>query len=637
MDPTGNLPQSYLYPRLAIGRRVRLLIWLLAPLPIGACCAALSLTGWLDAFERLSVDARFLSRGPLKPDPRIIIVEIDERDRRDLGDTEVRFDVRAWLDDAIRQLADAGAVCIGLDVWLSGRGDPKIDAALASELAETTAVLGLAYSGGFKVRAATPFLRTGSPEGTLAVEPDPDGVLRRLPQRAYLDEAIGDGTFRRIPHFPFIVAWFALAEESWQQNREPLSLDVSDPTRAVVGGRVVRYGRLINFAAGPGQGFRTLSLADAVRGEFSPGSIDGAVVLIGEARSVLDQFHLPLTEGLAPGVYYHANVVDQMLRDRALIEWPDGRWRSAGLVFAMAAAAGCYFWHLRDWWARPRGWLWMGVYFGVGAAVFLGGWWSVALRAFHAGVVVPVATPLAAVGVVLISALALQLSVSTVNARRLAQRGRQIESLFGRAVSPQVLEAIKADPMRVARTEVREITVLFCDIRGFTAASAELEPERVAAMLNEYFEAVTTAVFEQDGFLDKFVGDELMAVFNVPIAQPDHVVRAVQTALSIKRKLADLNAKRAARGQKELDCGIGIHCGPAAVGHIGSERRANYTVVGGTVNVAARIEELTKGGEILLSTEVAERANAALPLREWKTVTLRGLDRPVRLFELVPV
>ena len=182
MEPAPDLPQSYLHTRLALSRRSRLLIWLLAPLPIAACCAALSLSGWLDAFERLSIDARFRIRGPLEPDPRIVIVEIDERDRRELGETDVRFDVRTWLDDAIRHLADAGALCIGLDVWLPGRGDPETDEALASELAETTVVLGIAYSEGLKVRAAGPFLQTGSPEGTLAVEPDPDGVLRRLPR-----------------------------------------------------------------------------------------------------------------------------------------------------------------------------------------------------------------------------------------------------------------------------------------------------------------------------------------------------------------------------------------------------------------------------------------------------------------------
>ncbi|UCG32912.1 MAG: adenylate/guanylate cyclase domain-containing protein [Phycisphaerales bacterium] len=636
MEPADNLPQSYLYTRLALSRRARLLIWLLTPLPIAACCAALTLTGWLDAFERLSIDARFQARGPLQPDPRIVIVEIGEHDRRELGGTEVRFDLRAWLDDAVRKLADAGAVCIALDVWLPGRGDPEIDAALAAELAETTTVLGIAYSEGYKVRAAAPFRQTDSPEGTLVVEPDPDGVLRRLPRRAYLDEAVGDGQFSRIPHFPFIVAWFALAEESRQQGQEPPLLDVSDPTQAVVAGRVVRYGRLINFVAGPGQGFKALSLTEAVRGDFPSGSIDGAVVLIGEVRSVLDQFRLPLTVDLAPGVYYHANVVDQILSDRSLVEWPDEPLPSAVLVFVLAATAGFYFWFLRDWWARPAGWLWMSVYFGAGAVVFLGGWWLVAKRAFDDDVVVPLAAPLATVGVVLVSGLALQLSVSTVNARRLAQRSRQIESLFGRAVSPQVLEAIKADPTRVARTEVREITVLFCDIRGFTTASAALEPEHVAAMLNEYFETITSAVFEQDGFVDKFVGDELMAVFNVPIAQSDHAVRAAHTALSIKRRLADLNAKRAARGQKELDCGIGIHSGPAAVGHIGSERRANYTVVGETVNVAARIEELTRRGEILLSSEVAVKVDASLALREWQTVTLRGIGRPVQLFELMP-
>ena len=635
MDPSPDVPESYLYERPALTARGRLLVWLLTPPLIAACCAA-ALTGRLDSLERLSIDARFRSRGPLVPDPRIVVVEIDEQSRRTLAGPQVRFDLRAHLDDAIEQLADAGAVCIGLDVWLQGRGDSATDARLAEVMAQTNVVLGVAYTHGMPVRAAEPFLQTDSLEGTVAVQPDPDGVLRRLPDRAFLDLVDGDGvSLQRVPHFPFVLAYFALSEEQLQAGGQPLPADFQAPDRALIAGRVVPYGRLINFAAGPGQGFRTLDFADIARARFDPELVDGAVVLIGDVRSVVDQFRIPLSEKLCPGVYYHANVVDQILGDRPLVQRPAGRRAGALLVFGIATVAGWYFWNLRDWWALRAGWLLMMCYFAGGVALFWGGWWLLCQRTFNAGTVLPLVAPLVAVGVVLLSALAWQLVVSTVNARRLARRSRQIESLFGRAVSPQVLEAIKQDPGRIARTEVREVSVLFCDIRGFTAASAELPPEQVAAMLNEYFESVTSAVFEQDGFVDKFVGDELMAVFSVPLEQPDHALRAARSAQAIKRRLAGLNDKRVARGQSPLDCGVGIHCGPAAVGHIGTARRANYTVVGDTVNLAARIEELTTGGEMLVSEEFGRRLDDSLAIRPWRTVELRGSGRALRLFELL--
>ncbi len=141
-------------------------------------------------------------------------------------------------------------------------------------------------------------------------------------------------------------------------------------------------------------------------------------------------------------------------------------------------------------------------------------------------------------------------------------------------------------------------------------------------------------MFEQEGFIDKFVGDELMAVFNAPLDQEDHPQRAALAALNIKRSLASLNRKRAARDEKPLESGVGLHCGRAAAGYIGSGQRANYTVVGDTVNIAARIESKTAGGEVLLSEEMRGRLPESMGIRHWGSVELKGSPRPWELFEL---
>jgi adenylate cyclase len=154
-------------------------------------------------------------------------------------------------------------------------------------------------------------------------------------------------------------------------------------------------------------------------------------------------------------------------------------------------------------------------------------------------------------------------------------------------------------------------------------------------MLNEYFGAITSAVFEQDGFVDKFVGDELMAVFGAPLEQPDHAARAAAAAIGIKRRLHTLNNVRERRSQAPLNCGIGLHSGPAAAGHIGSALRANYTVVGHTVNVAARIEELTANGEILMSKTVLDRLGGAFGAKPFCEVELRGSGLTHQLYELL--
>lgn len=637
MTPQHHSPEYYLVDRPMLTDRQRRLAWLCLPLILGGLCGLPATTGWLDSIEQHAIDARFRARGPLKPDRRIVIVQITEASRRQLTESEARFDLRDNLDDAVRRLADAGAVAIGLDLWLQGQGDPEVDRKLAETIRESNTVLGVAVANNVYVRAAKVF-RQGKPdEGSLVVTPDDDGVLRRLPDLPNLDLLdTQTGKPVRIPHFPFVLAYLLLADEAERAGQPAPALDLPATGRARLGPRVVRYGQLVNYAAGPGEGFTTIELADIVRGRCNLSAVDGAVVLIGTTRSLEDQFRLPICDHLIPGVYYHANVIDMILQNRMLGEWPASRGRVALLAAAVAAVTGWYFFNLRAWWMRTAGWLLLVAYLIVGAVAFVAAWWLLARWAFSRNVVLPVVPVLTAVGEMLLLALVSQLSLTIASARRLALRNRHIEALLGRNVSAQVLEAIKANPVRIARTELRVVSVLFCDIRSFTTTSTQLTPEGVAAMLNEYYEAITSAVFERDGFVDKFVGDELMAVFGTPVEQPDHVLRAARSAIAIKQKLQALNVLRAGRGEKPLDCGVGIHCGPAAAGPIGTANRANYTVVGNTVNVAARIQGLTKSGEILVSQEVSDQLNGQLRLCLWKTVELRGATGTYQLYELDP-
>lgn len=635
MSAQAKVPESYLRDRPALTRRTRRMIHLLVPVALAGVCGMLGATDLFVAQERLSIDARFRRRGPLPPDPRIVIVEIGTAARRELREGDRQFNLRARLAEVIDRLADAGSLVVGVDVWLDGRGDEATDERLADVISNASTVLAVVHVGGAVVRPAEVFLAAEPDEGLINVTPDPDGVLRRLPAHPNLSTLHPETAEPQIiPFLPFVLSFIALDEEAFASGADPLPTELDDAGHTVLVGRHVDHDTLVNFAAGPEQGFTTLSFADVALGRADLAPVDGAVVLIGESRAVADQFTMPLSMDRVPGVYFHANVVDQILQNRPLTEWPAPGAPMGWLVGVLALLSGWYFWNLREWWRRAsERWL-LALYLALGVALFGIGWWVACQWAFERRVVLPMVAPLAVMGGVGLTGLVGQLGVTLVGARRLAQRNRQIESLFGRSVSPQVLQAIKSDPQRIARTEVRDVSVLFCDIRGFTATSGDMRPEAVAAMLNEYFEAITSAVFEHDGFVDKFVGDELMAVFGVPLDQPDHAERAAQTALAIKKHLADLNDKRAARGEQPLACGVGIHCGPAASGHIGTAARANYTVVGETVNLASRIEGLTDQGEILVSADLAGRLPAELACRPWKTVALRGSDRPHELFEI---
>lgn len=629
-------PTAYLEDRPVLSRPAARLLGVAAPLLIALATALIPGGGAIERLEDLTIDIRFRVRGPRQPPRNIVIVEIDERSRQGLKQGDRRFDLRANLAPAIENLAEAGALVVGLDVWLTDLTSPEIDDRLAGAVGASDVVLAAAYADGQVKRAPKLFLASEPMEGMVSVSPDA-GVLRRLPETLYLNllgESGSPDDLIYLPHFPLVLALYA----AWEKDES--AQIIFEENLARIGPYSARARELIDFAAVNAKGgnrearWRTLRFEDAVRGTFDPAEITGAIVLVGEAGILRDSFAMPLADGFVPGVYYHANVLAQILEDRHFsADWNAGL-RSRGLVAGLTFVVGLFAWNQRRWWEYHRGTLLLLCYLLVGVVVFLGGWTYLASSMFDRNILLPVVKPLMGMGVALATGLASQLVILNASANRLALRARQIEAMFGQSVSRQVLDALKEQPERILETQTRDVSVLFCDMRNFTALSSSMAPAEVAALLNEYFNHITEAVFENDGFIDKFVGDEVMAVFSAPFEQPDHPARAVRTGVAIKQRLGDLNRLRLARGQPALDCGLGIHCGPAAAGHIGSKQRSNYTVVGNTVNLAARIEQHTKGGEILISKAVQERLPPEIGVTHWGSVALRGADGLHDLYEV---
>jgi adenylate cyclase len=209
----------------------------------------------------------------------------------------------------------------------------------------------------------------------------------------------------------------------------------------------------------------------------------------------------------------------------------------------------------------------------------------------------------------------------------------KLKDAFSRYVSTQVYERLRLGELNLTG-EMRNATVLFSDIRSFTALSERLSPADVVRMLNEYFNVMVEIVFTHDGFLNKFIGDALMAVYNVPIDQNEPELRAVRTALQMISALDELNQQRAERGQFALKIGIGINTGPVVSGNIGHMKRLEYTVIGDTVNLAQRIESQTKvsGMPILISESTYRVVAPEVTAQALPPVKVKGKQEPVALY-----
>ncbi len=210
-----------------------------------------------------------------------------------------------------------------------------------------------------------------------------------------------------------------------------------------------------------------------------------------------------------------------------------------------------------------------------------------------------------------------------------------IRNAFGRYVSPEVAKTLLESPdgLRLGGGK-REITVLMSDLRGYTRFAEHGDPAGVMAVLNDYLGRMADIVSAHGGTINEFIGDAIFAVFGAPVEHPDHAERAAATALAMQRAMDALNRDNVAGGRPRFEMGIGLHTGEAVVGNIGSEQRTKYAVVGAAVNLAARVEGCTVGGQILMTTATAERLAALAETAPPIHVELKGLDQPVALHEL---
>jgi len=205
---------------------------------------------------------------------------------------------------------------------------------------------------------------------------------------------------------------------------------------------------------------------------------------------------------------------------------------------------------------------------------------------------------------------------------------------LGRYFSPQVVALLEASGEGEVPSRRCEVTVLISDVRDFTALSEAMDSEEVVDLLSDYQTRMVEVIHAVDGNLDKFLGDGILAYFGAPVPQTDHAARALSCAIEMQRAVADLNRTREARGEAPIRIGIGIHSGEVVMGNVGSPRRREFTVIGDVVNVASRIESLTKklGHPILISEETHRRLDGGVDRERLPPVPAKGVSKPLTLY-----
>jgi adenylate cyclase len=324
---------------------------------------------------------------------------------------------------------------------------------------------------------------------------------------------------------------------------------------------------------------------------------------------------------LTPGVALHASLLTALRRDTLVRPVPP--WLNALLSMLLVGVVA--------WLLGSRPWR-----TGLVLSLAAGGLYLLLAFGLYVSVhrAIGIGAPLVAQGL----ALACLLAVTLWDEEREKQR---VRATFGRYVSPKVIDKILKDPVRYhsAMAERREITVLFVDLAGFTSFAERTAPEQVQGVLNAYLREMTACILAEDGILDKYLGDGVMAVWGgLGSTDPARdAARAMAAALMMQRRLAVLNQTWREAELPPFDARIGIHSGEALVGNFGSDLQVNFTAVGDVVNVASRLEALNKqfGTAIIVSGETVSRAGGAFRVRPLGSSAIRGRSEAVEVFELL--
>jgi adenylate cyclase len=595
----------------------------------------------------VDLDGRSLKAVGQWPWPRTIIAELVSR-LTAMGAVVIGFDVVFPEPDRLSPALVAAALP-GLDDETRARlgAIPSNDSVLAQAIANSRVVLGMS--------ARTSRIGEADPDAPVTsvavVGPEPTSwlntyadVLRNIP---VLDRAAAgrglfniagelDGVVRRVPMVAIANGQYYASLSAEMLRVATGTSTIAIKTRAADGVEGIVIKRQMIRTDNHGQTFvyfsaydreKYVSAIDVLNGTVSPDKIYGRLILLGtSAVGLLDIKSSPL-DSFLPGVEVHANILENILQNTQLTRPRD----AVGKELVLTTAAGLLMILLVPLVGARLTVVVLAVF--VTGAIGASWWFFVEHRELYG------------VGYSILTALVLYMALTYSNyAREEAQR-RQVRDAFSRYMSPALVEKLAQDPGRLKLGgEMKDMTLLFCDVRGFTTISEHFSdnPEGLTSLINRFLTPMTNVILERQGTIDKYMGDCVMAFWNAPLDDSRHAANGCRSALAMIDCMAVVNrdleaeARQTGRRHFPLTVGIGLNSGEVCVGNMGSDQRFDYSVLGDSVNLASRLEGQSKtyGVTIVIGEATRDRAPEFAAI-ELDLIRVKGKTRPVRIFTLL--
>jgi len=604
-------------------RKKRFINGLLAAIAIGLAFCLISHFNLLHGIHLQSSD--FLYRATdsnpgADPDQKIVIVAVDDESLDQLG----RFSSwpRDFHAELINVLAEAGARLIVFDVLFSepAPDDDELAATIkqagnvilpmAGNLeAHQPAVTGETIALGSVIRPLKPFEESALAVGHANMIPDDDGIVRRVPL------IIPNGE-----HYEPALALTAITK--YLRRPQIIETTIKD-NRFSLAGRSIPLDNansmLINYDGSPAAplGFEAVSYADVLRNDISPDTFQDKIVLIGvTAIGFGDTFWTPMGR-LMSGAELHANAMHTILTGNFLKPAPGSITILSILLLALLC--GLAVLRLRVLWA-------------ILSTVFLGIVYVLtAFYSFDHGMMLDMLYPPLTLAGVFVG-----VNLYNVTSERLEKK--EITRTFGRYVSPSVVEkillALGEGELKLGGEE-RKITILFADARNFTGMAENMPPQELVKVLNLYLSVIIKATLKYDGMVNKFGGDSIMAIWNVPIECQEHAMLATKAAVSAQQALKELQENEI--NMPKMEFGIGVNTGSALAGNMGSTDRLEYSVIGDVVNTAARLADVTPGGRVWIGAGTFDLIKDYIGTIPLEPLSLKGKRETMCAYEVLAI